>query len=267
MFDLNERPGGGPAGQPALHAASHAPGAADPLGALWLDLASEVAISGAISLDASAFGRMHVCGGTTADYTVTLPPVAGNAGKVLGVRIAGACTKLVTLDGAGSEAIDGAATRVLWAGESAVLLCDGAGWVKIAGKTIPMMCKLSANATQSIPTTAVATSRMDVAIFDVGGLADIANNRLVVKRAGVYNVFGHMSLSTADLFFYAIAGATSIVSEFAGASSGRIFPLAGSLQVASGGLIYLNVYQETGSTKITGSTPYPCISIEEIPQW
>ncbi len=102
---------------------------------------SEVSVTGAVT---AAVGKMHVCSdsGTPADYTVTLPAVSGNTGKLIGFRMSSALTKLVTLDGNSTETIDGATTRIMWAGETAILLCDGKEWKKIAGKTIPMQAVL-----------------------------------------------------------------------------------------------------------------------------
>ena len=75
---------------------------------------------------------------TPADYTVTLPAASGNAGKQISLQMSPTLTKIVTVDGNASEEIDGETSRAMWAGECATLLCDGIGWTKIAGKSIPM---------------------------------------------------------------------------------------------------------------------------------
>ena len=72
-----------------------------------IDWANPVSVTTAANL---TIGKHHVCYGTTADYTVTLPAVSGNAGKLLSVEMSGTLTKLVTLDGNASETIDGATT-------------------------------------------------------------------------------------------------------------------------------------------------------------
>lgn len=99
-----------------------------------IDWASPVVVTGTSTL---ATGKHHVCTGTTADYTVTLPPVTGNAGKLISVEMAGALTKLVTVDAGAGVAIDGQQTRVMWARETALLLCNGVAWTKVAGKSVP----------------------------------------------------------------------------------------------------------------------------------
>ncbi len=101
--------------------------------------AAEISVTTTATL---TIGRMHVCSGTTANYTVTLPAATGNAGKFVGVRMSPAMTRLVTLDGNGSETIDGTPTRIMWAGESAILMCDGSNWCKVGGSSKPIGVKL-----------------------------------------------------------------------------------------------------------------------------
>ena len=108
---------------------------------------TEVAITAATTLTSTAFGKFHVVSGAS-DYTVTLPAATGNSGKIIGFRITG--TALFTIDGNGSEQIDGELTRVMWLNESAILLCDGSGWTKIGGKSIPMWIELERTSAQSI---------------------------------------------------------------------------------------------------------------------
>ncbi len=167
--------------------ASGGGGSGDMLSAL---LSSEVSVTGATTLTASAFGKMHVCSGTSSDYTIVLPATAGNAGKLIGIRMATGLTKLVTIDGNASENIDGEAARVLWANEVAVLLCDGAGWIKIAGKSVPMSARINATAEQSIPASTDTLVTLPSVAYDNGGLAGTAD-ALVIKRTGSYQLLGH----------------------------------------------------------------------------
>ena len=88
-----------------------------------------------------ALGRCHVCSGST-NFPAILPLASTCKGYKVDIRVATGSTCLVTLTAAGSDLIDGLATRVMWAGESATLLSDGIGWTKVAGKTIPMSASL-----------------------------------------------------------------------------------------------------------------------------
>jgi hypothetical protein len=99
---------------------------------------AEISVTGAVT---ATIGRMHVCSGTSADYTVTLPAASGNTGKFIGFRMASGLTKLVTLDGNSAETIDGLTTRIMRFNESAILFCDGSNWFKVAGRSVPMYAR------------------------------------------------------------------------------------------------------------------------------
>ena len=146
---------------------------------------SEVSITGAVT---GTISKMHVCSGTSANYTVTLPAAAGNTGKLIGFRMATGLTKLVTIDGNASETIDGALTRPMWAGEACILLCDGSNWFKIAGKTIPMTVAMYKAADTGSPTSNVDTKiAVDTTAIDNSGLmADTTNKRINIQRTGYY---------------------------------------------------------------------------------
>jgi hypothetical protein len=150
---------------------------------------AEVAVTGATT---ALIDRWHKISGTSADYTITLPAAAGNGGKFIGFRVlaAASASKFYTLDGNSSETIDGATTRVLWAEETAVLLCDGSNWFKVAGKPRPMVCQMYLNNQVGPLANAAVTSIPidDTGVDNTGGMADEANNRINIKRTGLYLV-------------------------------------------------------------------------------
>lgn len=77
-------------------------------------VANEVSITTTATLSATAFGKMHIITGTSADYTITLfTPVTADLGKIIGFRVSNAGTKIYTIDAAGAETIDGGLTRTL----------------------------------------------------------------------------------------------------------------------------------------------------------
>jgi hypothetical protein len=145
----------------------------------------EVSVTGAAS---ATIGRMHVCSGTSADYTVALPPVSGNAGRYIGFRMAAGLTRLVTLDANASELIDGALTRVMWAQETALLYCDGMTWTKMAGKSRAMAAAIKRTANQtSFGNGASIKVQTNVLHFDNTGLiADTSGQRLTCRRGSSY---------------------------------------------------------------------------------
>lgn len=63
--------------------------------------------------------------------TLTLPAASGNAGltyTIIRTDLVSSTNK-VTIDGNGTETIDGMTTYILWTGESLVIECDGTNWV------------------------------------------------------------------------------------------------------------------------------------------
>lgn len=158
-------------------------GSADRLSVLT---GAEISITGATT---ATISRMHVCSGTSANYTVTLPAVSGNTGKYIGFRMAPGLTKIVTLDGNASETIDTQTTRVMWANESCELFCDGTTWTKMAGKSIPMNCELSLGTPQTFADATDTLVLFDTTVTDNTGLmADLTNHRVSILRQGIYDV-------------------------------------------------------------------------------
>jgi hypothetical protein len=163
--------------------------------------AAEISVTTTATL---TIGRMHVCSGTSADYTVTLPAVSGNTGRFLGIRMAPGLTRLVTVDGNGTELIDGSQTRVMWANETAILFCDGAAWTKVMGKSIPMTCVLSQNTGGTLSDTigaSVVVVPMNLTVTDNTGLmANLASDRVTILRDASYLVVGITNYSKTSNF-------------------------------------------------------------------
>ncbi len=112
---------------------------------------AEIAITGAVTLTSAAWGKSYVCSGTSTDYTIVLPTAVGHAGERISIRMADALTKLVTLDGNGSETLNLALTRIQWAGESCVLLSDGANLVTVGGVSKAMGARILRSTAMASP--------------------------------------------------------------------------------------------------------------------
>ena len=149
----------------------------------------------------ATLGKLHVCSGTSANYTVTLPSVSGNAGKFIAFRMSPALTKLVTLDAGSGVTIYGFSvsgqTRVMWAKESAILYCDGSNWHAIANNTIPMSCNM-ARATSLSGGSGSLNIDMDTTVSDpTGQMSDTVTHKgIVFVRPGVYLMLGTASYSS-----------------------------------------------------------------------
>jgi hypothetical protein len=150
---------------------------------------SDVSVTGTATLTSTAFGKMHVCSGTASNYTVTLPAVSGNTGKIIGFRMSTGLTKLVTIEGDGSETIDGALNRVMWKNEVAILQCDGISWIKIAGKTIPFTYFAHPSGDNTSVTVTDKIVPVNTLVTDNSGLMhDSVNNRAKILRSNLYDV-------------------------------------------------------------------------------
>jgi hypothetical protein len=234
-----------------------------------------VSITGAATLTSSAFGNLHQCTGTSVDYTVTLPAVSGNAGKVIGFQMSTALTKLVTLDGNASETIDGATTRVMWAGETAILYCDGTSWTKIGGKTIPMIAGQTVSTTQSVATSTLVKKTLGTATSSncPASMNDTGNSRIVIARASNYlvqissRIQNVSAQSSAESMLYKNGSEIAITDSFFGAG---FFPnpavtLARAFVV--GDFLELYVRQYVGSNQTYGNFSENCLVATEVPQW
>jgi hypothetical protein len=248
------------------------------LSPLMVYAAAELSITGATT---ATLDRMHVCSGTTADYTVTLPAASGNAGRYLGFRMSGALTKLVTLDGNSAETIDGSATRVLWAGESAILLCDGSNWFKVAGKTIPMMCRLQRNSAQTLTQNVATKIDLNTTIIDVGSLGDTATGHVInIRRAGIYRVSGALTIPSVfnsgtrllvDLYQNGTGGTRIVLGmKLSSAASQTLDASADAVYTfAAGDFVELVAEQTTASGQNTSTTDAfePHLTVVELPTW
>jgi hypothetical protein len=235
---------------------------------------AEVSVTGTTTLTSLAFDKMHVCSGTSADYTVTLPAASGNAGKLIGVRMAAGLTKLVTLDGNGAETIDGLTTRVLWAQESAILLCDGAGWIKVAGRSIPMTLWIARGTDFSV--SGSTWTGVPLPAFGSGfpGMHDTVNGRAVIVRPGIYQatVFLYQSGSAGVSHFLGVGLNSADTSILEGFSNIGDSPGAGSFSTsgtcAVGDYLWPVCYF-TNAVTILGSVSaaHPFLKVTETPQW
>ncbi len=251
--------------------------ASDYLGTLT---GAEISITGAVT---ATISRQHAISGTSASYTITLPAVAGNTGKFISFRVAqlASASKLYTLDGNGSETIDGALTRILWAGESCVLYCNGTAWFKIAGKTLPMLCTMRINAIQTgvLPSTVTKCNVNQADADNTGMMANVGSSRIDVLRPGTVMVYG-------AIIFVGLAGnATRVFSSFTqngvtlpvepetfGVLGGYASPFGClSTPAAAGDYIELYGFQSGGSTEAfyssgaTGSAA--SVTVQEMITW
>lgn len=233
------------------------------------------AVAGAITLDSGIFGRSVVAGSSGANYTITLP-TSGPANSVLEIIIPAANAFVVTLSAAGL--IDGAATQAMLASESALLLWNGTTYTKIGGRTIPCVCHLqpTASVAQAIANSTVVVITLPVIIANIGAMADTANNRAVVRRAGNYDVQAYINIvsgftvaSVRTLLGIQKNGANEILDE-------RNYLIGNDYQMTAGGVancaasdnLRIFGFQSSGGSLNTDNTNYKLrLVVTELSPW
>lgn len=252
---------------------------------------NEVSITGATTLTSTAFGLIHVCSGTSADYQVDLPSVSGNAGRIITIRMSNALTRFVTIAGAGGALIDGLATRLMWAQESCVLMCDGTNWTKIAGKSRPMVFSGENGAGVTVANaTNVPISIATILQNNTGLMNDTVSSIVVcrIRRAGVYALSALATLNRSGSFAgfeaYGMIFLNATTSLATAPAMLAVVPTAidtGGLNtyahvnyaitrtLAANDYLCLGTFQNTGGnmTTRTVNVVRPNISVTEIPNW
>jgi len=252
---------------------------------------NEVSITGATTLTSTAFGLIHVCSGTSADYQVDLPSVSGNAGRIITIRMSNALTRFVTIAGAGGALIDGLATRLMWAQESCVLMCDGTNWTKIAGKSRPMVFSGENGAGITVANaTNVLISIATILQNNTGLMNDTVSSIVVcrIRRAGVYALSALATLNRSGSFAgfeaYSMIFLNATTSLATAPAMLAVVPTAidaGGLNtyahvsyavtrtLAANDYLCLGTFQNTGGnmTTRTVNVVRPNISVTEIPNW
>lgn len=220
---------------------------------------------------------LNVVKATSGVFTETLP--APSAGEIISLRITPDSTNIIKLTQHSSDLIDGTSTRIMWAGESAILQSDGTNWFKIAGKTIPMQAQIYLSATNMTLFSSNTSTQIpfDSTSIDTTGLmADLTNHRIKIIRPGSYTI------STVVVFYSLSAIATRCLttpfvdgnqfgnSEGYGAVGGYPSPYYTSPgNFYAGDVVTLQGYQSSVSTQgVYGFTsPATMIAVQENPTW
>lgn len=231
---------------------------------------TEISITGATT---ATIGRMHVCSGTSADYTVTLPTAVGNAGQLISLRMSNSLTKLVTLDGNSTETIDGSLTRVMHDGESAVLMSDGANWFKIAGRSKPFYATMRRITSDVATSSGVSTKiTLNEAYEDSLSLANTATGSITPKRTGKHIVSGQAGFKSMTGIAQTHIYINSSLRLFAKSYMVSELPAAyvqANITLNAGEAVELYARQDTGSINVEGNGSYltTYLSILEVPNW
>lgn len=151
-------------------------------------------ITGSVALD--QFDR-YVLIANTISATITLAaPSRLTEGLVVTVTKTTNNTEAVTFS-TGSGSIVGSSTLYVQ-NDSVTLFCDGTDYYVVDANLQAHACEIRRNAAQSIASGAVVPIAFDTVGADNSGLEDIANDRIVIRRAGIYVLTAMASLPNID---------------------------------------------------------------------
>jgi hypothetical protein len=217
---------------------------------------------------------------TSANATMVVPN-GTYKGQMCRVAVDRSSTKLVTLDPSGATTIDGATTRIMWAGEVAYLAWTGTEWEKRGGIARPMKCIMRLTADQ-IPLSDVTMTKVNLNSADVdntGLMANTGSNRIDILRPSDYSLNGDVIIqmnSGSDAFRCLGTifknGSQFVGDEGFGKNSGfpSFHPSEPSTPLSAGDYIELDGYQASGtSVRLYGSTTGDSckLKVTEVPSW
>ncbi len=133
--------------------------------------------------------------GMTASRNFTLP-APGAKGKTIELLIvSGNETYDFIIIGASTVTINGGSANTSWSklfitNEYIKLVSTSAtNWNVVVDKRIPCKCSIKNAAEQTITTNSSNLVVLDTVTFDVGALNRVANNKIIIRRTGYYNIF------------------------------------------------------------------------------
>lgn len=181
------------------------------LGAAWVQVPTS--LTGSLTTKTGAYTLLTtddtiIADATSAGFTLTLPTAASaSAGKIYKIVKVDSTNNQVTIDGNGSETIDGSTTVYLDSQyQSVQIVSDGSNWFAVSGSTkIDSMIRLHTGNGHGSTNTKIR--RFTTTIDDIGTAityADSATNgaTFTVNEDGVYHIHlqdGRFSSSSANV--------------------------------------------------------------------
>lgn len=237
-----------------------------------IDWATPVAVTGGTTITSSGVGKVHLCTGTSADYTVTLPDSGMTAGDLIAFQMGDTTTltKRITLDATSGNLIDGVQTRVMWSNEVAIIKWDGTNWCKVGGKSVAMSAAISRSSAQTIVTTTFVKIQLNTQDYNNGMTTDVATNyRITLPRPGLYTCRAYSnwdlaSVTEATILVYKNGSYIALNNDNSTASVYRNVFVVDLPVLAAGDYIEAYVSHVTGADRNIGLGK---LSVTEMAPW
>ena len=151
----------------------------------------KAAVADYIVSDTDGFDAIEMTTSTT-DRVVTLGTAADNKNRILRISIVDDATGKLTIDGEGSETINGATTIVLFDQfDSVTLRCTGTAWVIISDNRVPATIHYTGS---SLAYVSLTQAPYGTLVTSKGGMS-ISSGVVTVPRAGTYLIMGSAQLT------------------------------------------------------------------------
>jgi hypothetical protein len=136
---------------------------------------------------------------------------------------------MVSVNGNAAELIDGSNARLMWAGESAMLLCDGTGWAKVSGKSIPMKYIAERTSVQTMPAGVIGPVALDSVLSSSLPAMNNASGYCNILRGGFYSInamvsYEYLTSAYAGYEVYTGIGVNSTTNFVASPSAVAVVP-------------------------------------------
>ena len=123
----------------------------------------------------------------------------------------------------------------------------------------PPVCVMTNTAVQSIPNNAATVATLSTVVENNDGMADLANNRIVIKTAGLYVLSGVAGFATNATGFRTaslLVGTTTVATDYRGANAWYSYasPSSSPVRLAVNDVVTLQVSQNSGAALNTNVT-------------
>lgn len=211
------------------------------------------------------------------NLTATLPANMPND-SIVGIKIStGSNTNALTITASGAESLNvrgNTSVKLFLAGDYVEFIKFGGTWYCVSESIVPHACEMRGSNTtgQSISNATQTTVDMDVTIYDVGGVADLTNDRVLVRRDGIYSVTGSLGFDAPTMT--ANTGVLQVL--FGGTAPNRAFQqqaidqtsmyLAGVWlqKLNAGEFVNLRVFHNNGGSRSLSSAGPPRLAVAEV---